>query len=612
MEVYGAYSSNVELLRHAIHENKHQMGMVSEALGNFQTGLLGVEREMLPIYKLTEKLRESQKNIDLCVHELRKINQNFIVAQELAPTLLNGSKFDQDEYVRALQKLLDAIAFLESHRAYEGSAKALDQARDLLGQARKKCKADFLSAAGILSRGTRHEQTCLVQWSKPNKQDVAKAAQLLHCLINSHVDMGELLSEYGNQRFQVIKMLLVDETASTVATPTEFARRMTDIEITVTAEKLLSEIVFVKEELSHAAFRHAVHPLLQNLKTDVTALLESQITPPSSSSSSKAQPTDPFKLLLLHEQLVMRAKDLDGLLQPPLLLRDQKGKGLDDPWVLSKLLGSIVSELATATKQKLFGYQFEMTEHINISDRSMVKDGNVHPVSSHMLNFLRQLCEHTKPLRVLLAKDSNVTSCSFIETVVMQLVETLQARSAQFKGRGDLKHLFLANNFGYIRNSLPRCQTDEPEIEAHIQNEIKPRMDELRDTSINNFVHVSYQPFEAILAEPTEKLVYQKGGSLLTLESGRILKDKFSRFNALIEDINKTQRHFIVTEPNIRHQLIQAAIEAVVPRYTKFHEKYSVIHFSKKNTSKYVKYTPKAAEQLLKELFLGEVIVEDK
>jgi exocyst complex component 7 len=57
------------------------MGQVDQSLVTFQSGLLGVEREMLPIYKLTEKLRETQRNIDVCVYELRRINENFVAAQ---------------------------------------------------------------------------------------------------------------------------------------------------------------------------------------------------------------------------------------------------------------------------------------------------------------------------------------------------------------------------------------------------------------------------------------------------------------------------------------------------------------------------------------------------
>ena len=63
--------------------DQRQMGQVAQALQNFQRGLLGVEREMLPIYQLTEKLRETQKNIDLCVQELHTINENFVIAQEV-------------------------------------------------------------------------------------------------------------------------------------------------------------------------------------------------------------------------------------------------------------------------------------------------------------------------------------------------------------------------------------------------------------------------------------------------------------------------------------------------------------------------------------------------
>uniref|UniRef100_K3W8A3 Exocyst subunit Exo70 family protein n=1 Tax=Globisporangium ultimum (strain ATCC 200006 / CBS 805.95 / DAOM BR144) TaxID=431595 RepID=K3W8A3_GLOUD len=627
MEIYGAYRSNVARIRDAITENKTQMRQVNQSLGMFQSGLLCVEREMLPIYKLTERLRETQKNIDLCVQELRKINENFIAAHELSPTLMNGSKFDQDEYVKALQKLLVAIAFLENHKSYEGSTKALDQAKELLAQARKKCKADFVSAVGIISRGSRDENNNnAVVWSAPSKKETAKVAQLLHCLLSSSIDQTELLTEYGKQRFQVVKMILCEESSlvnsigfhpATEAIG-ELTKHLKDIEVSISAEKSLAGAIFPNEELSHAAFRYAAYPILDALKSDVDAAFSQITSAPAAAGagtiSGKYQ-LDPFKLLRLHELFVARVGGFEALISPPLLLRDRKGIGRDDPWVLSKAFTFIVSNVATVAKQKLFGFQFELTDNIGVSDRSLSKDGNVHPVSSYMLSFLRQLCEHTKPLGVLLQHDSNMTPTSFIETVVMQLVKSLQSKSAQFKGRNDLKQLFLANNFGYIANSLPHCaqKSDELQvIEVYIQSEIKPRILELRDNAIAQLVDVSYASFQTFLVEPKEKLVYARGSDLLTLESGRLLKEKFARFNTQLDDIYKTQKHFIVSEPQIRHQIIQAAVDAIIPYYTKFYEKFSKVHFSKKNSAKYLKYTPKAAEQALKELFLGEVVTEQK
>lgn len=146
-----------------------------------------------------------------------------------------------------------------------------------------------------------------------------------------------------------------------------------------------------------------------------------------------------------------------------------------------------------------------------------------------MMSFLRQVCELTKPLKVLLAKETSVTPITFIETIVMQLVETLQSKCSQFKGRGDLKHLFLLNNFSYIVNSIPHCtQGSEQDMEAYIQSEIRPRIEELRDKALAQFVSVSYQSFEAFLVDPKETLQYAKGSNLLTLESGRLLKEKFA------------------------------------------------------------------------------------
>lgn len=246
-----------------------------------------------------------------------------------------------------------------------------------------------------------------------------------------------------------------------------------------------------------------------------------------------------------------------------------------------------------------------------------------------MLSFLRQLCEHTKPLQVLLVRhESNLTPKSFIETVVMQLTEALQTKSAQFKGRSDLKQLFLVNNLGYVASSLPHCKStggggvasgfssassgEAGDIDAHIQTEIRPRLERLRDEALEQFVDGSYRSFQAFLVEPAEKLVYAKGSDLLTLESGRLLKEKFAvrtwvvvaveawascrqsvltgwvfsvcvwawgasqRFNTQLEDICKTHKSFVVAEPQVRHRIIQAAVDAIIPRYTKFYAKYVV------------------------------------
>jgi hypothetical protein len=75
--------------------------------------------------------------------------------------------------------------------------------------------------------------------------------------------------------------------------------------------------------------------------------------------------------------------------------------------------------------------------------------GFVHsPFLSQTLNFLRKVCDQAQALKALLARDSDVSSVSFIDTVVAQLVEALLAKAELLKGRESLRQLCLVNNFG--------------------------------------------------------------------------------------------------------------------------------------------------------------------
>ncbi|KAG7395932.1 Exocyst complex component 7 [Phytophthora boehmeriae] len=603
MEVYGAYGAGVARIREAVLENQLQMRHVEQSLLEFQSGLLGVEREMLPVYKLTERLRGTQKNIDLSVQELRQINENFVAAHELAPVLLNGAKFEQDEYVKALQKLLVAITFLEGHRSYEGSVKALDQAKELLNQVRRKCMADFISVVSVLSRGEQSSNGILV-WAEPSKHDVSRAAQLLDCLLISKANQAELLREYGKQRFDVIKMFIGnDPTSSSLGFDlnhpvTALAKCLNDIDATIAAEKTLAALIFSNEELANTAFRYSAYYVLDSWKTDIDASLRvpNQI--------------DAVKLLLVHDLLLTRAEALEAAVIPPLLLRDREGKGLEDPWALLKIVKVVVNDLATTTKHKLFGFQSGLVE--GSGDRSITRDGNVHPISSHALNFLRKICDQVKPLRALLAQDSSMTPVSFIDSVIVQLIDALTTKADQLKGRENLKNLFLVNNFGYVANSLPRCtQPEDADVESHIHSTIKPRVDAMRNDALALFINSSYASFKEYLMDPTEPLQYTKGGNVLTLESGRLIKEKFSRFNDQLEELHKTQKVYVVAEVPIRQYLIRTAVDTILPAYKTFYEKYSVIQFSKKHASRYLKYTPQAVQSLLKELFSGEGVPGD-
>ncbi|KAF1775987.1 S-adenosyl-L-methionine-dependent methyltransferase [Phytophthora cactorum] len=467
-----------------------------------------------------------------------------VVENQLAPVLLNGSKFDQDQYVKSLQKLLVAITFLEGHRSYEGSVKALDQAKELLVQVRRKCLADFVSVVSVLSRGERNDDGGL-KWVEPSKHDASRAAQLLKYLLISGVDQKELLREYSKQRFDVIRMFLGEDPSGVsmgfdLNIPvTSLAKRLKDMQVTIEAEKALAGLIYSNEELANAAFRYSANQVLESWKKDIGVSLRS------------SKQLEAVKLLLVHDLLLARLEALESAALPPLLLRDRDGKGLDDPWILSKAVNAISTDLAETAKQKLFNFHPGRMEASG--DRTVTRDGNVHPISSHVsvsllcyhcntcsnvgtcmylgqtLNFLRKVCDQAKPLKILLAKDSDVSAVAFVDTVITQLIGALTAKADQLKGRESLKQLFLINNFGYVANSLPHCvQPDDADLEKQLHGAIKPRVEAMRNDALGAFIHLSYVSFKENLNDPRETLQYAKGGNVLTLESGRLLKEKFS------------------------------------------------------------------------------------
>jgi exocyst complex protein 7 len=65
----------------------------------------------------------------------------------------------------------------------------------------------------------------------------------------------------------------------------------------------------------------------------------------------------------------------------------------------------------------------------------------------------------------------------------------------------------------------------------------------------------------------------------------------------------------MVPEMELRQKLTHTAVNSIVPPYTVFYDKYSVMQFSKKNKDKYIKYTPDQVQQMLEACFKGETIM---
>ncbi|KAL7545865.1 hypothetical protein ACHAWF_009221 [Thalassiosira exigua] len=98
-------------------------------------------------------------------------------------------------------------------------------------------------------------------------------------------------------------------------------------------------------------------------------------------------------------------------------------------------------------------------------------------------------------------------------------------------------------------------------------------------------------------------LAYQSGKEVLSLESGRLLKSRFSGFIEDFERVYVVHRNFTVIDPKLRETLQGDVRGVFLGRYQAFFDKYSRIQFSKKNMENYLKYTPQKLDSLIGQLF---------
>jgi len=83
----------------------------------------------------------------------------------------------------------------------------------------------------------------------------------------------------------------------------------------------------------------------------------------------------------------------------------------------------------------------------------------------------------------------------------------------------------------------------------------------------------------------------------------RVLKSKFVMFNSGIESLQSKQGEWRIPSSQLREKITQLLVDKIVSTYAEFYNIYSVIKFSKKHLSMYLKHSPADVDRLLKSFF---------
>ncbi|KAL3909658.1 MAG: hypothetical protein SGARI_002494 [Bacillariaceae sp.] len=198
---------------------------------------------------------------------------------------------------------------------------------------------------------------------------------------------------------------------------------------------------------------------------------------------------------------------------------------------------------------------------------------------------------------------------SFIRFLVMRLVNSLKGKALNYtKHSGDIGHarssMFMMNNSFFLRNELgPKAEFSEEDFRIE-SSWFVDKINKLFESEKGKYLG----QWEALNTHLTsvehDELEYQKNDTILSLDSGRLIKSRFSGFNEDFERIFEEHKDLCVVDPRLRDLLQMEVAGAFLPNYRKFYEKYSRIRFSKKHQNEYTKYSPLKIEELLNRLYV--------
>ena len=168
--------------------------------------------------------------------------------------------------------------------------------------------------------------------------------------------------------------------------------------------------------------------------------------------------------------------------------------------------------------------------------------------------------------------------------------------------------MMMMNNTFYLRDELgPRAHFSEDPEEFRIESSwFVDKVNKLFETEKIKYLALWEVLNTHLTTVDNEELEFQKGGSLLSVDSGRLIKNRFKGFSEAFERMFEEHRNLCVVDPRLR-DLLQAEVAKVfLPLYRRFFNKFSQIKFSKKHQEEYLKYQPQKVLAILDDLYIDD------
>ncbi|KAG9159755.1 hypothetical protein Leryth_007780 [Lithospermum erythrorhizon] len=240
----------------------------------------------------------------------------------------------------------------------------------------------------------------------------------------------------------------------------------------------------------------------------------------------------------------------------------------------------ILSRLAEAVRGILSEFENKV---LSEPSKVPVPGGTIHPLTRYVMNYISLISDYKDTLDELVVSkpstggrywgDTNFLDLDFSEMenqspLALHLIWMIAILQCNLEGKSkcykdaSIAHLFMMNNVHYIAHKIK----GSPELREMIEDNYLRRLTGKFRSAATNYQRSTWV---RVLHCLRDEGLHVKGGFSSGV-SKSALRDRFKSFNAIFEDVHRTQATWLVPDIQLREELRISISELLIPAYRSF------------------------------------------
>ncbi|XVF86931.1 hypothetical protein PTKIN_Ptkin18bG0080400 [Pterospermum kingtungense] len=323
-------------------------------------------------------------------------------------------------------------------------------------------------------------------------------------------------------------------------------------------------------------------------------------------SISRRSPEKLFKILDLHDALMDLLPDIESVFE---------SKSSDSIRVQA---AEILSRLAEAVRGILSEFENAVLRE---PSRVPVPGGTIHPLTRYVMNYISLISDYKQTLiELIMSKpstgsrysgDPSTPDMEFAELegktplalhliwIIVVLQFNLDGKSKHYTD-ASLAHLFIMNNVHYIVQKVK----GSPELREMIGDDYLRKLTGKFRQAATSYERATWM--SVLYCLRAEGL--NVSGGFSSGVSKTALRERFKTFNAMFEEVHRTQATWLIPDAQLREELRISFSEKLIPAYRSFVGRFRSHIESGKHPENYIKYSVEDLETAVLDFFEGNPV----